>query len=76
VELLVLYCRDSIETKACRFPSPFQYLLLSVRVGLVYMEPIPPIPTSQPMKEQQERRIKKELLWILSVNFSDVRILH
>jgi hypothetical protein len=45
---------------------------LSLRVGLVYMEPIL---TPIPMKEQQEKRIK-ELLWILSVNFSDVRFLH
>jgi hypothetical protein len=53
VELLVLYCTDSIETKACRFPPPaLQYLLLSVRVGLVYMQPIP---THHPMKEQQEK---------------------
>jgi hypothetical protein len=33
-----------------------QYLLLSVRVGLVYMQPIP---AHHPMKEQQEKRIKK-----------------
>jgi hypothetical protein len=61
VELLVLYCSDSIETKACRFSPPaLQYLLLSVRVGLVYMQQ--PIPTHHPMKEQQEKkRIKKNL---------------
>lgn len=46
-------------------------LALSARVGLVYMEPIL-IP--RPMKERQENRIKKEFLWILSVNFGDVRI--
>jgi len=73
VELLVLGCSDSIETKACRFSPPtLQYLLLSVRVGLVYMQPIS---THHPMKEQQEKRIKKVFLWILSVNFSAVRIL-
>jgi hypothetical protein len=51
VELLVLCCSDSTETKARRLSPPaLQYLLLSVRVGLVYMQPIS---SHHPMKKQQ-----------------------
>jgi len=40
-------------------PTPaLQYLLLSVRVDLVYMQPVP---THHPMKEQQEKKNKKRI---------------